>query len=57
MFSRSNDKPFLDLSVELADERDWQAGTLRSFDHHLDVAAWAYEAVSGILAVGMLILA
>lgn len=52
MLSRSNAKPLLDLSIELADEIDWQAGTLRTFEHHLDITAWAYEAVSGIIAIG-----
>ena len=53
MLSRANAKPFLDLSIELADEHDWQAGTLRTFEHHLDITSWAYEAVSGIIAIGM----
>ena len=52
MLSRSNVKPFVDLSVELVDELDWQAGTLRTLDHHLDITAWAYEAVSALLAIG-----
>ena len=52
MLSKSNAKLFVDLSVELADELDWQAGTLRTLNHHLDITAWAYEAVSGILAIG-----
>ncbi|KAI0705856.1 lethal giant larvae like, C-terminal-domain-containing protein [Cytidiella melzeri] len=46
------DPVFLDLSVELNDELDWKGGTLRTFEHHLDVTAWAYESLSHILAIG-----
>ncbi|KAJ3520531.1 hypothetical protein NM688_g9149 [Phlebia brevispora] len=48
----NRDKQFIDLSAELFDEIDWKAGTLRTLIHHLDIAAWAYEAVSGLLAIG-----
>jgi syntaxin-binding protein 5 len=49
---KSDAKPYPDLSVELADELDWKAGTLRNFEHHLDTTAWTYEPVSGLLAIG-----
>lgn len=48
------DPVFLDLSAELNDELDWKAGTLRTFDHHLDITAWAYEPLSHLLAIGVL---
>ena len=44
----------MDLSAELNDEHDWKAGTLRTFDHHLDITAWAYEPLSHLLAIGSL---
>ena len=47
-----HDKSHIDLSLELADEIDWQAGTLRHVRHHLDITAFATEPVSGLLAVG-----
>lgn len=49
---KSDEPRYIDLSIELADELDWKAGTLRNFEHHLDITAWAYEAVSGLLAIG-----
>ncbi|KAI0783299.1 lethal giant larvae like, C-terminal-domain-containing protein [Abortiporus biennis] len=52
MFSRIDSKTFPDLSAELNDEADWQAGTLKTFQQFLDVCAVAYEPVSGLLAVG-----
>ncbi|EKM61629.1 uncharacterized protein PHACADRAFT_169080 [Phanerochaete carnosa HHB-10118-sp] len=52
MLMKSDQKPYIDLSAELNDELDWKAGTLRAFEHHLDISAWAYEAVSGVIAIG-----
>ena len=52
MFSRNDNKTFVDLSAELNDEFDWEVGGLRSFDHHLNVSAVAFEPVSGFLAIG-----
>ncbi|KAH9936968.1 uncharacterized protein B0H18DRAFT_1112864 [Fomitopsis serialis] len=49
-----NDKSYVDLSLELSDEIDWQAGTLRHVRHHLNVTALATEPVSGLLAAGFL---
>ena len=57
MLSRHGNKVFPDLSPELSDELDWKAGTLRTLIHHLDTTAWAYEPVSGLLAVGKLTIA
>ena len=51
---KSEPKPYIDLSLELSDDLDWKAGTLRNFEHHLDISALAYEAVSGLLAIGTL---
>ena len=45
-------KPVLELSSELNDEHDWKAGTLRTFDHHLEITAWAYDPLNGLFAVG-----
>lgn len=56
MFARHDNKTFNDLSAELNDEQDWQAGILRRLNHYLDVSTFAYEPVSGLLAIGMLIL-
>lgn len=47
-----HDKSPLDLSLELADEIDWQAGILRTVHHHLDITAFATEPVSGLLVIG-----
>lgn len=52
MLAKSEQKPYVDLSAELNDELDWKAGTLRALEHHLDISAWAYEAVSSLLAIG-----
>ncbi|KAI0093981.1 lethal giant larvae like, C-terminal-domain-containing protein [Irpex rosettiformis] len=52
MVRSRTDPVFLDLSAELNDELDWKAGTLRTFDHHLDITAWAYEPLSHLLAIG-----
>lgn len=46
------EQTLIDLSVDLSDEIDWRAGTLRTFEHRLDISAWAYESLSGLLAVG-----
>ena len=54
LLSRHSNNSFTDLSLELSDELDWKAGTLKAFEHHLDITALAYEPVSGILAIGML---
>ena len=54
MLRSRTDPLFLDLSAELNDEHDWKAGTLRTFDHHLDITAWAYEPLSHLLAIGSL---
>lgn len=45
-------KSFVDLSAELNDEHDWKAGTLRTFEHHLDLTAWAYDPLNGLFAIG-----
>lgn len=47
-----NESQQIDLSVDLTDELDWRAGTLRTFEHHLDISAWSYEPLSGLLAIG-----
>ena len=47
-----HDKNHVDLSLELSDEIDWQAGTLRHARHHLDITAFATDPVSGLLVVG-----
>ncbi|GJE89618.1 hypothetical protein PsYK624_057220 [Phanerochaete sordida] len=52
MLTKADQRPYIDLSAELNDELDWKAGTLRTFEHHLDISAWAYEAVSGLIAIG-----
>ncbi|CAL1694488.1 unnamed protein product [Somion occarium] len=52
MFARHDNKTFNDLSAELNDEQDWQAGILRRLNHYLDVSTFAYEPVSGLLAIG-----
>ena len=44
--------PLVDLSVALSDELDWKAGTLRTFEHHFDISAWAFAPLSGLLAIG-----
>lgn len=54
MFSKNDQKTFVDLSAELNDELDWKAGDLRTFEHHLFVSAVAIEPISGFLAIGKL---
>lgn len=48
-----HDKDYIDLSMEVSDAADWQAGTLRTVFHHLDIVAFGIESVSGLLAVGI----
>ena len=53
MFSSQAVKALLDLSLDLSDPTDWQAGLLRTVRYHLDITAVATEPVSGLFAVGM----
>ena len=55
MFSSQAVKALLDLSLDLSDPTDWQAGLLRTVRYHLDITAVATEPVSGLFAVGMCI--
>ncbi|TCD68310.1 hypothetical protein EIP91_011169 [Steccherinum ochraceum] len=50
MFSRHNDKSIVELSAELNDEVDWQVGILRRLPFYLNVCAFAFEPVVGLLA-------
>ncbi|KAH8099770.1 lethal giant larvae like, C-terminal-domain-containing protein [Cristinia sonorae] len=52
LFTRHTDKSIVAVSAELNDEADWQTGILRHFDYHLNVCAFAFEPVIGLLAVG-----
>jgi hypothetical protein len=43
---------YMDLSTNLRDAQDWNAGNLRTFEYPLEIAALAIEPVSGLLAIG-----
>ncbi|GBE77562.1 hypothetical protein SCP_0104400 [Sparassis crispa] len=51
MFSKHS-RDYTDLSLELEDALDWQAGTLKTLKYHFNVTAFAAEPVSGLLAFG-----
>ena len=44
----------LELSTDLRDRQDWEAGTLGILDRVLDANTFAFDLVSSILAVGEL---
>ncbi|TBU34396.1 hypothetical protein BD309DRAFT_946162 [Dichomitus squalens] len=52
MFTSPAIKALPDLSLDLSDATDWQAGLLRTVRHHLDITAVATEPLSGLFAVG-----
>ncbi|GLB35825.1 putative lethal giant larvae(Lgl) like, C-terminal [Lyophyllum shimeji] len=52
MFHRHNDAVYMDLSLDLRDHDDWQAGVLRTMDYPLNITALAVEPISGLLAIG-----
>lgn len=52
MFSRHEEKVFVDLSAELNEESDWRPGVLRNLSYYVDVSSLAYEPVAGLLAIG-----
>ncbi|KAI0931535.1 hypothetical protein AcV5_005001 [Taiwanofungus camphoratus] len=47
-----HEKEYMDLSMELSDPLDWQAGTLKTLKYHLDTTVLAVEPISGLLATG-----
>ncbi|KAF9502306.1 hypothetical protein BDN71DRAFT_1437870 [Pleurotus eryngii] len=53
MFRKHNDQEiYVDLSSALRDRQDWAMGALRTFQYLSDITSFAYEPVSGLLAVG-----
>lgn len=53
MFRKHNDQEiYVDLSSALRDRQDWAMGALRTFQYLSDISSFAYEPVSGLLAVG-----
>ncbi|KAI0363639.1 hypothetical protein BV20DRAFT_1057891 [Pilatotrama ljubarskyi] len=52
MFASHAVKTLPDLSLDLSDPLDWQAGLLRTIQYDLDVTAVATDPVSGLFAVG-----
>lgn len=51
MFNSKSDV-HLDLSGDLRESSDWQAGPLRNIEYLLDAVSFAIEPLSGLLAVG-----
>ena len=49
---KSMGKSLADLSTDLRERQDWEAGILRTLDHILDTGVFAFDPVSSILAVG-----
>ncbi|THH21204.1 hypothetical protein EW146_g293 [Bondarzewia mesenterica] len=43
-----------DFSIELRDRQDWNPGTLKALEYHLDVSAFAVDPVSSLIAIGTL---
>ncbi len=53
MFCKHNDQEiYVDLSSALRDRQDWAVGALRTFQYLSDISSFAYEPLSGLLAVG-----
>ena len=52
MFLSRRSDGYLDLSVELREQHDWNVGTLRQIEYLLDVVSLAIDPLSGLLAVG-----
>ncbi|KAI0361067.1 hypothetical protein OH77DRAFT_1417267 [Trametes cingulata] len=52
MFASQAVKTLPDLSLDLSDPSDWQAGLLRTIPYHLDITAVATDPISGLFAVG-----
>ncbi|OJT08434.1 hypothetical protein TRAPUB_617 [Trametes pubescens] len=53
MFASQAVKALPDLSLDLSDPSDWEAGLLRTIPYHLDVTAVATDPVSGLFAVAV----
>ena len=53
MFTSHAVKSLPDLSLDLSEPIDWQAGLLRTLSYHLDVTAVATEPTSGLFAIGL----
>jgi hypothetical protein len=49
---KSLGRSLADLSSELREIQDWEVGTLRTLDQLLNAAAFAFDPVSSILAIG-----
>ncbi|CCM03744.1 uncharacterized protein FIBRA_05890 [Fibroporia radiculosa] len=47
-----HEKDYADLSLEISDSIDWEAGVLRTTHYRLDITVSAVDPVSGLLAVG-----
>ncbi|KAL0951628.1 hypothetical protein HGRIS_008309 [Hohenbuehelia grisea] len=52
MFLKSDSDVYADLTSALRDATDWNIGTLRTFQYPTNIAAFAFEPVAGILAIG-----
>lgn len=52
MFASQTVKSLSDLSLDISDPVDWQAGLLKTIQYHLDITATATEPTSGLFAVG-----
>lgn len=52
---KSIGKSLTDFSTDLREREDWEVGTLRTLDYVLNVATFAFDPVSSILAVGELL--
>ena len=56
MFTSQAVKALPDLSFDVSNPVDWQAGHLRTIHRLLDITAVATEPTSGLFALGMLCL-
>ena len=54
IFASHEVKALPDLSLELLEDTDWQAGRLTTLDYHLQVTAFATDPTSGLFALGTL---
>ncbi|KAI8981153.1 lethal giant larvae like, C-terminal-domain-containing protein [Trametes punicea] len=52
MFTSQTVRHLPDLSLDLSEQSDWEAGLLRTVQYHADITAVATDPVSGLLAVG-----
>ena len=53
MFASQAVKTLSNLSLDISDPEDWEAGLLEAIEYHSDITATAFEPTSGLFAVGV----